>query len=134
MEDKIDTSPEGIFRGLREVSPDIAFSMYWDENPNPIALVMTQQEFEQMRKDGFREYSVDVSAITVIKDQVVEAKSYMSGFFYKPGELDPTLNGYLPEVLLRVATDLSVKVDFDQADKAVEYLKEVKRLTTAKRR
>lgn len=134
MEDKIDTSPDGIFKGLREVAPDIAFSMYWDENPNPIALVMTQREFEQMRKDGFREYSVDVSAITVIKDQVVEAKSYMSGFFYKPGELDPDLNGYLPEVLLRVATDLSMKVDFPQADKAVEYLKEVKRLKTGQRR
>ena len=134
MVDKIDTSPDGIFKGLRKVAPDIAFSLYWDENPNPVPLVMSQQQFDRMIKEGFREYSVDASAITVIRDQVVEVKSYLTGFFYRPGEKDPNLNGYLPELLLRVATDLWVKSDFPQAEKAVEYLKEVKRLKGAQKR
>lgn len=134
MADKIDISPDGVFKGLRKVAPDIAFSMYWGQNPNPIALVISQEKFDRMLKEGFREYTVDVSAITVVNDQVVEAKSYMTGFFYKPGEMDPDLGGMLPEVLIRVAMDLAAKVDLPQAEKAVEYLREVRRLKAAKRR
>jgi len=134
MADQIDVSPEGIFRGLRKVAPDIAFSLYWDENPNPVPLTMSQEKFDRMIGEGFREYSVDASAITVVNDQVIEAKSYLTGFFYKPGEKDPDLNGYLPELLFRVATDLWVRSDLPQAEKAVEYLKEVKRLKGAPKR
>ncbi len=126
MKAKIDTSPEAVFVGLRRISPDIAFSLYWGVNPEPVPLAMAREEFNRMLKEGYREHVVEASALTVFYGEVVEAKSYMSGFFYKPGEMDPDLDGFLPEILLRAVRDLAAKVDFPQAEAATQYLKEVK--------
>ena len=127
MKAKIDTSPEAIFVGLRRISPDIAFSLYWGVNPEPVPLAMAQEEFDRMLKEGYREHVVEASALTILGGEIFEAKSFMSGFFYKPGEVDPDLDGFLSEILLRAVRDLSVKVDFPQAEAAVKYLENVRR-------
>lgn len=126
MKAKIDTAPEAIFQGLRKIAPDIAFSLYWAKT-DPVPILMTQEALDEMLRAGYREYVVEASALTVLDEEVIEAKSYMTGFFYRPGELDPDLDGFLPELLLRATRDLSVKVDFRQAEEAVKYLEKVRR-------
>lgn len=123
MKAKIDTSPEGIFKGLRKIAPDIAFSIYWIDNES---IKLEPEDLERRRKTGYREYAVQASALTVFRGEVFEATNTMTGFLYKQGELDPDIRGHLPGMLLNAVADLSVEIDFPQAEAAVKYLKKVK--------
>jgi len=91
---------------LRRIAPDIAFSVYWVDNE---AIVMTQEEVQQMVREGNREYYVEASALTVLDGEVYEGKAVLTGFFYKLGELDPDLGGWLPYLLWVATLELSNK-------------------------
>jgi len=119
-------SPEAIFRELRRIAPDIAFSVYWSENE---AIVMTQEELQQMVKEGNREYYVEASALTVMDGDVYEGKAGLTGLFYKLGDRDPDLGGSLPYLLWNATLSLSneFKEDVPQVEAAVRYLKSIRR-------
>jgi hypothetical protein len=119
-------SPEAIFRELRRIAPDIAFSVYWVDNE---AIVLTQEELQQRVREGNREYYVEASALTVMDGQVYEGKAVLTGFIYKLGELDPDLGGWLPYLLWDATLNLSnkFKSEVPQVEAAVRYLNGARR-------
>jgi len=122
-------SPAEIFRELRRLAPDIAFSLFWDENPTPLPIAMTQEYLDQMLKEGYREHAIQATALAVVDEQVHEGTVHMTGFFYKPGELDPDLFGWLPHLLWNAAISLAndFKDGFSQAEAAIKYLDGIQR-------
>lgn len=118
-------SPDAIFRELRKVAPDIAFSVYWGENES---IVREKEERQQMAQEGNFEYYVQASALTVISGEVYEGKAGLTGFFYKLGERDPNLNGWLPYLLWNATLELAneFKKSIPQVAAAVRYLKGIR--------
>lgn len=119
-------SPEAIFVELRRIAPDIAFSVYWSENE---AIVRTLEEHQEIVKEENHEYYVEASALTVVDGEAYEGKAGLTGFFYKLGERDPDLDGWLPYLLWNATLSLAneFKEDPPQVEAAVRYLKGVRR-------
>ncbi len=119
-------STETIFKELRRIAPDIAYSLYWDVKDDPMAAGMTTPQYERMLAEGYREHVVEASALMVVNEEVYEGKVHMTGFFYEPGNVDPDLDGWLPHMLWNATIDLANQ-EFPQAEAALKYLNKVRR-------
>lgn len=122
------TAPAAIFKKLKQIAPNIAFSVShtadpyhsWDgEGPDP-------------RDEGFSPYDVEVTARAIVYGEEVQGQDTLGGSYDKPGEFDPDLYGYLPQMLREAVDDLAkqrlvVGSLLKQAHAASKYLKEVMR-------
>lgn len=126
MSDNPQPSPEDIFKELRKIASDIAFSIYWVNNQS---IVVTQEELRQMATEESREYYVEASALMVLEGEVYEGKAVLTGFSYKTGELDPDLNGWLPYLLWVASLELANKFKRipSTVKAAIRYLKASRR-------
>lgn len=114
-----------IKKALAKVAPDIVFSVayerdhhfQWDgDGPDP-------------SNEGFDAYDVDVYARTTVGGESVEGRASLGGTYAKPGEFDPDINGYLPQMLEEAVQEL-MKSDMKlprstmtQANAALVWLK-----------
>lgn len=94
---------EQIFSRLKELAPLVAFTVThapdhyfsWDgDGPDP-------------RDEGYDPHDVTVSAATIHAGTVATGENYLGGHYIKPGEPDPEISGYLPQMLDEAADELT---------------------------
>ena len=117
------TAGERILRRLKEIAPQILFKVrrtvdpgfVWDgEDPDP-------------REEGYQVYDVDVIARAIVNGEEIEGNASMGGHYDMPGDFDPDVAGYLPQMLEEAVGELTEQVKgsvVEQAQKAGAYLKE----------
>lgn len=115
--------PEKIFHELKRIAPSIVFSVSrtededskWDgDGPDPA-------------EEGFVAYNVEVTAMAIVKGEEIEGVTYLGGSYDKPGEQDPDIHGYLPQMLDDALDDMVGTLSgllLRQAKAAKKYLRD----------
>lgn len=119
----MDTTPEAIFRELKRIAPNIAFSVDWTEDPN----FKWDGDGPDPRDQGYLFYDVEVNAKTIIHGEEYEGKKYLGGVDGKPDEQDPDVHGYLPQMLQGAVADMIADLpdSMAQAHEVMKYLDDV---------
>ena len=71
----MDISPQAIFRKLKEIAPDIAFAVEWEEDPG----FVWDGDGPDPRDEGYIPHDVRVSAKTIIHGEEYEGVEYLGG-------------------------------------------------------
>jgi hypothetical protein len=118
------TSASAILKELKGIAPSIAFGVDYEVDPN----FVWDGDGPDPREEGFEAYDIDVSATAVEDGKMVVGHGYLGGSYERPGEFDPDIGGYLPQMLQEAVQDLATQVSGDllaQANAADKYLDEV---------
>lgn len=97
---------EEIFEKLRLLAPSIAFSVSRERDLD----YSWCGDGDDPTENGFDAYLVTVKAQIVFNGELVEEKDYLGGCYFKEDEPLDDVNGYLPQMLENVATDLCEKL------------------------
>jgi hypothetical protein len=119
----MDTTPEAIFRELKRIAPDIAFSVSWAEDPD----YKWDGDGPDPRDHGYLFYDVDVSAKAIIHGEEYEGHEYLGGVDGTHDEQDLDVHGYLPQMLHGAVGDLlkDLPDSMSQAQAAMRYMEEI---------
>lgn len=91
-----------VFSGLKEVAPNIAFKVRWDQDPN----FRWDGDGPDPADEGYIAYDVTFSAKAIEDGELISGEAYLGGSYSKPGEHDPDVHGYLPQKLDEALEDL----------------------------
>jgi len=122
----MNTTPASIFSRLKKVAPNIAFSVAYTEDPN----YRWDGDGPDPAEEGYVAYDVDVYARAIEDGEIVEGQASMGGTYEIPGEFDPDIGGYLPQMLAEAIDELKSEVRGplrEQAFAADKFLEEVSR-------
>lgn len=125
---------EKISVTLRKLAPSFEYSVererdenfVWDgDGPDPM-------------EEGFEAYNVDVILQVIMDGQLYRLTETLGGTYDKPGEEDPEIHGYLPQ-MLEEATARMMKLEMPeplstQLRAAHQYLKEVLKIRHQRQR
>ena len=124
----MNTSPQAIFAKLKKVAPNIAFSVERTSDPN----FVWDGDGPDPAEEGYVAYDVDVYARAIVDGEVVEGQDSLGGVYDLPDELDPDVNGYLPQMLEEATVELMGRLRVQVNDQlqaqgaaALKYLKDV---------
>lgn len=103
---------EEILAELKKLAPSVVFivksypaedPLGWDgDGPHPEA-------------QGLVEHESEVTAKAITNGEFVEGSAYLCGSWYTPGEPDPDISGYLPQMLEEAAMELRALFTFGEA-------------------
>lgn len=113
-------------RGLKSVAPSIAFSVSWEIDP----YFRWDGDGPDPREEGYEPHNVDVYARAVVGGEVIEGRASLGGVYEKPGEFDPDIHGYLPQMLKETVDEISKEFRgrlLSEAKAAKKYLKDAMR-------
>lgn len=130
MSQSIPTSGAGIFAALRRIAPNIAFSVEHTEDPN----YRWDGDGPDPAEDGYVAYDVDVFARAIEGGEIVEGQDSLGGVYEIPGEFDPDIGGYLPQMLAGAIDELKSEVRGplrEQALAADKFMDEVSHAISA---
>jgi hypothetical protein len=117
-------SPEQVWQTLRRLAPSVVFSIHreidrdfaWDgDGPDP-------------EEEGYKPYNIEVKTAIIAEGRLIEHSEYLGGSYDKPGDFDPDVHGYLPQMLLEALNGLPKNVPkyLDaEIEKASTFLKQV---------
>lgn len=100
------TSPKGILAHLRGIAPDIAISIAWEEDPNYV----WDGDGPDPQEEGYVPHDVFVYARAIIQGALVEGENNLGGVYARPGEKDPDISGYFPQMVQEALDELAGSV------------------------
>lgn len=115
-----------IFKTLKELAPQIAFSVKFDRDENYV----WDGDGPDPAGEGYFAYDVSVIARAVAGGELVDGEGNRGGHYQKPGEMDYDISGYLPQLLKDAARELDrnpglgQEIDL-QLSMAIDYLRRV---------
>lgn len=98
---------EEITAELKQIAPDIVFSVSWANDP----YCSWDGDGPSPREEGFNPYDVDFKATAIANGDFVEGEASLGSCWYKPDQLDPDVGGYLVQKLEEAADELFKKVN-----------------------
>lgn len=94
--------PGPIAADLRKIAPSISFSVELSEDHN----YRWDGDGPDPAEDGYVPYDVDVTAKAIVDGDEIVGRASLGGHYQKPGEPDPEIGGYLPQMLQEAADEL----------------------------
>jgi hypothetical protein len=116
-----------ILANLKKIAPDISFKTTWTPDPN----FRWDGDGPDPAEEGYQAYDVDVFARAIVNGEIVEGRNSLGGSYSTPGEHDPDIHGYLPQMLEEATAELQSQVRGDlakQAKAARQYLTQAMRI------
>lgn len=100
------SNPQPLDRKLREklarLAPQISVMVTYEEDPG----YEWDGDGPDPRSEGYEPYDVIVSAETISAGTSVHGASHLGGVYERPGQWDPTVGGYLPQMVDEALDDL----------------------------
>jgi len=100
------TKHSGLIKKLAKVAPSIHFSVKWEPDHN----FRWDGDGPDPSERGYQAYDVAVYARTIVGGEHLEGVNYLGGTYSKPGKPDPTVGGYLNQMLDEALDELGSKV------------------------
>lgn len=89
---------------LAKLAPNISFSVEYTLDPH----FQWDGDGPDPRDDGFEPFDVDVFARAIVAGETLEGRNSLGGCYEKPGEWEPDIGGYLPQMLDEAIDELAL--------------------------
>lgn len=116
-----------VEKTLRKIAPKISFETTWEADP----YFVWDGDGPDPKEEGYYAYDVGVRVTAIVDDVEIDGAAYLGGSYSKPREHDPEIHGYYWQMANDALRDLignlpkGERVVRRQANKAIEYLKEI---------
>lgn len=119
-------APAPEIHALSRIAPRIALTVTWEPDYD----FVWDGDGPDPTDAGYQAYDVKVSAKTVVDGSLLVGDEYLGGSYAKPGQFDPDINGYLPQLLQEAVIALGRQIPGrralqglrDEVKAAKEYL------------
>ena len=97
------TTPKGILSGIRRIAPNVSIGIRWEVDP----YFVWDGDGPKKAERGFIPHNVYVSAVVVtMEGKTVFGRGALLARDEVPGQEDPNIGGYLPQMLATALDEL----------------------------
>lgn len=125
---------EKIVRTLRQLAPSVGYDVSWEEDES----FVWDGEGPNPMTEGYVAHNVYVIIQVIMEGHLYRLTETLGGVYDKPGEEDPEIHGYLPQMLEEVTARMMKREMpsplLAQLRAAHQYLKEVLKIRHKRQR
>lgn len=116
-----------VEKTVGKIAPRISFETHWERDP----YFVWDGDGEDPALEGYQAYDVSVQVYALVDGVSIDGFAYLGGSYSKPREHDPEIHGYYWQMAIDALRNLIENLPKGertvrrQANKAIEYLKEI---------